>query len=260
MDPDEIEDGELLLTDVAADEQDIGGALEDEVTFGDEPEDDTAPDLPKRLRTEIKERDRELAILRKQVAEAADQRKPQPIEVGEEPTMETCDWDDDKFKAEWGAWKERSLRAELAPVQEDDLAVQAKKDVERLNTGLATLAYSDAEEATATAKAALTPQQEFSIATVAKDPATLIYALGKNPARLRQLTEETNPIRFIAAVARMEDSMRVGKKAVPNPENIPQGDAMPKSADKQLAKLEAEAERTGNRTALIAYKKKLAKA
>ncbi len=258
MDPEENDDGELLLNDLADGEQDIGGTLEDDVTFGDEPEDDTAPDLPKRLRDIIKERDKELAILRRRDAEAAELRKPQPIDVGEEPTMESCDWDDDKFKAEWGAWKERSVRAELAPVQEDDLAAQAKKDVERLNTGLATLAYSDAADMTATAKAALTPQQEFSIATVAKDPATLIYALGKNPAKLAALTAETNPIRFIAAVARMEDSMRVGKKAVPNPEHIPQGDAMPKSADKQLAKLEAEANRTGNRTALIAYRKKLA--
>jgi len=255
MDPEEIEDGELLLNDVAAED----GEQEDVVTFGDEPEeDDAAPDLPKRLRTEIKERDRELAILRKQVAETADLRKPQPIEVGEEPTMEGCDWDDDRFKAEWGAWKERSVRAELAPVQEDELAVQAKKDVERLQTGLATLTYPDAADVTAVSKSALTPQQEFSIATVAKDSATFMYALGKNPAKLRELTAETNPIRFIAAVARMEDSMRIGKKAVAAPENIPVGDAMPKSADKEEAKLLAEAERTGNRTALLAYRRKKA--
>lgn len=35
---------------------------------------------------------------------------------------------------------------------------------------------------------------------------------------------------------------------------------MPGSPDKQLEKLEAEAEKTGNRTKIVAYKKKLAAA
>src|SRR3546814_4112003 len=54
---------------------------------------------------------------------------------------------------------------------------------------------------------ALTADQQFIFATASKEPAKLIYALGKNPARLKALLEIKNPVKFIAEVARMETQM-----------------------------------------------------
>jgi hypothetical protein len=50
----------------------------------------------------------------------------------------------------------------------------------------------------------------------------------------------------------------VKKRKAPAPDRAQSGSgAMPIDSDKQLEKLEAEAEKTGDRTKLIAYKKKL---
>lgn len=227
---------------------------EEDIGFGDEDDDDSAPDLPKRLRAEIKSRDRELAQAKKQLAEL---QKPAPkTDPGPRPTREQFDWDDDAYDKAIDEWNEQRLRAEAEASAPNELQAEAQQDVQRLTTGISALTFADAQEIVPATMEALTPDQQFVFASASKDPAKLIYALGKNPARLKALLDIKNPVKFIAEVARMETQMTTKTRTPPAPEVHRQGDASAAaSVDKEEARLEKEAQRTGNRTALINYRR-----
>lgn len=230
--------------------------VEEELTFGDTEEDDSAPDLPKRLREEIKKRDRELAQAKKRLAEL--DKPAAPVDVGERPTREQFDWDDEAYDKAIDEWNERRLHAQQQAEQPNDLQAEAKQDVQKLTTGLTTLSYADAQEVTQSATEALTAEQQFVIASAAKEPAKLLYALGKNPDRLKALLDIRNPVKFIAEVARMETQMTTRTKTPVPPESVRQGDARPaRSSDKELARLQKQAEASGDYTAVLAHKRKL---
>lgn len=250
----ELDDEDVIEQETDLENQE---AAEEEIGFeGDEEEgDDTAPDLPKRLRDEIKKRDRENAALKKRVAEL-DQPAAR-TDPGPRPTRDEFDWDDDAYDKAIDSWNEKRMQAQSEQAQPNNLQAEAQQDVERLTTGIATLAYADAAEVVPSAMEALTAEQQFVIASAAKEPAKLIYALGKNPARLKALLDIKNPVKLIAEIARTEMQMTVRSKSPPAPENVRTGDARSgvAGADKEEARLEKEAEKTGNRTALIKYRK-----
>ena len=259
---DDPEDDDVLDLDTLAEEgegdeeQQEEQAEEEEIGFGDQEEDDSAPDLPKRLRAEIKSRDRELALAKKRLAEL--DKPAAAIDVGDRPTREQFDWDDEAYDKAIDEWNERRLRAQQQADQPNDLQEEAKQDVQRLTTGISTLGYSDAKEVTEAATEALTAEQQFVIASAAKEPAKLIYALGKNPERLKALQDIRNPVKFIAEVARMETQMTTRTKSPVPPEQHRSGDARPaQSTDKEMARLQKQAEATGDYTAVLAYKRKL---
>lgn len=235
----------------AAEEQ-----AEEEIGFGETEEDDSAPDLPKRLRAEIKARDRELALAKKRLAEL--DKPAAAIEVGDRPTREQFDWDDDAYDQAIDEWNERRLRAQQQAEQPTDLQAEAKQDVERLTTGITTLQFADAQEVAPAALEALTPEQQFVIASAAKEPAKLIYALGKNPDRLKALQDIKNPVKFIAEVARMETQMTTRTRTPPPPENVRSGDSRVSSgSDKELARLQKRAEASGDYSDVLSYKRRL---
>lgn len=239
--------------EIAGDDEQVVEA-EEELTFGDDEDDDTAPDLPKKLRNEIKERDRALALANKRIAEL--DKPAAPVDVGPRPTREEFDWDDEAYDAAVDAWNERKVTAQTQASQPNDSEAEARQDVDRMHVSIASLSQPDAKDVVAGAVEVLSPADQFIIARVVKEPGKLIYALGKNPARLKTLMEITDPVKKIAEITRMEMQMTTRTRTAPQPEHIRTGDARPGSgADKQLAKLEAEADKTGDRTALIRYRK-----
>jgi hypothetical protein len=121
------------------------------------------------------------------------------------------------------------------------------------------LEFEDRDEAISSVQSSLDLVQQAVIVKAAADPALFLYALSKSEAKRDELAKIHDPIKMAAAVARMEGAVKVtkGRKA-PDPDRPARGSAsMPGGTDKQLEKLEKEADRTGDRTKLIAYKKKL---
>lgn len=263
------EDNDDLLLDDAIDESEEGSdgddtgvndaadGDDDDISFGDEDDDGDPADLPKRLRNEIRDRDRAIAALSRRAAEAEEKARPAPVEVGPRPTLEECDYDEEEHDRRIDEWVERKIAAQSAQTQPTSAEDEARQDVAKYEASITKLRYADAPDITSEVRSALNPQQEFIIASVTSDPGLVLYALGKNPSKLRELVEVRNPAKFIAKVALMEANMRIGKKPAPKPERVPQGNAMPQGSDKELARLEKEAERTGDRTALIRYRKTL---
>lgn len=242
---DETETGEIQ------EEQQQEDEAEEEISFGD---DETDNHNFRELRNLVKERDRELAIAKKRLSEM--EKPAATIDVGERPTREQFDWDDDKYDAAVDEWNARRLQAQQQAERPNDLQAEAQQDVQRLTTGIQTLSYADAADVAPAAMEALTPDQQFIIASASKEPAKLIYALGKNPERLKALLDIKNPVKFIAEVARMETQMTTRKPVAP--EAVRSGDARPAvSADKETARLQKQAEATGDYSALLAHKRRL---
>lgn len=236
------------------------GEDELEVTFGDEAapasgERDTG--LVKHLREQIRERDKRLA--------EAEQWKPKQIEVGPEPTMESCGYDEDEFKDEWRKWNGRKTEAERHNAQSNQADQQAReqwqRDLQSHEAKRAALKFPDVEEAEAVATAALNEVQQAVIVKVADDSAKLLYALGRHPAKLAELSQIKDPLKMAAAVARLEGGLKVmPKRRAPDPEEIASGNASASAGkNKELERLEKEADRTGDRTKLISYRRNLQK-
>lgn len=212
--------------------------------------------LVRHLRAQLKERDKELKQLRK--APAA----PAPIVVGEKPTLEGCGFDEDRFEASLLQWNERKAQAER---QAQEVEQEQRQQTEAWNQELqahaqkrAALKFKDAQEAEDVVIATLSEIQQAVIVKAAENSAMVVYALGKHPGKLAEISKITDPLKLAAAVARLEGKLTVTKRnGPPEPERIARGSASVEAAsgDKTLARLEAEAERTGDRTKLLAYKR-----
>lgn len=242
--------------DPDAEQQDDG---EDYLSFGgddaDPAQEEPETDLVKRLRREIRERDKKLA----QVA-----RQPQaeePIVVGDRPTMESVDYDQEAFDREFDAWEERreakrqqDQRLEQGQRQQQERWQQVQTSYQQAKQKLP---FADKQEAEQAAFDELTEIQQAVIASVADNPALVIYAVGKNRGKLAEIAGIEDPLKLAKHIGKMEASMTVKKRArPPQPDTAVKGSTISSTAtDKHEKKLEEEAERTGDRTKLIQYRR-----
>lgn len=239
------------------------------VTIGDAPpaseenEPQKAPEWVKELRKQHREQERRIKELEAELAKASGRGVEGDEPVGEKPTLESCDYDADKFEAELLAWKERQERAErkkaeaAKAAEEERKAWQAKLDAySAKKSALRVRDFDDAEE---TVRDILNVTQQGVLLAGADDPALLIYALGRSPEKAKELAAINDPVAFAFAAAKMEAQLKVTPKTkAPPPERrLKGGSAAVVSTDAELAKLEAEADRTGDRSKVIAYKRRM---
>jgi hypothetical protein len=92
------------------------------------------------------------------------------------------------------------------------------------------------------------------------NPALVVYALGKNPKRAKELAAITDPVRFAAAAGKLEATLKVtNRPKPPAPPRVVTGSApITGTVDSNLDRLRAEAERTGDYTKVMAYKRQAA--
>lgn len=213
--------------------------------------------LVKHLREQIRERDRRLAELAKSAPQ------PQKIEVGEKPTLAGCDYDEEAYEAQLDQWKGRKAaaeqQAEEAQKTQKQIADAWAEELQGHHQKKAALKFKDVQEAEDVALAALNDVQQAVIVKAAENSAMVIYALGKHPAKLAELSKITDPIKLAVAVSKLEGKMTVTKRGgPPEPERIARGGTPAAGGkDKELERLEKEADRTGNSSKLIAYRAKL---
>lgn len=234
------------------------------ITIGEEPppqeeaEKEAAPQWVKDLR----KRERELARENRELKAAhAAKSAPQAQTLGAKPTLEDCQFDEDVFEQKLTAWhdKKRAIEAEEAKArQAQEVAQQAyQARVQKYQQGKAELKVSDFDDAEAAVADTLSVVQQQIILAGADNPTNLTYALGKNPAKLKELASITDPVQYAFAVAKLETQLKVTqRKSAPPAERRIVGNAAAVAVnDPKLARLEAEADKTGDRSALIAYKK-----
>jgi hypothetical protein len=245
---------------------------DDETTVGFDDEEDAAPasdeengtNLVRHLRQVERERAKENRDLKARLAAIeAKQPAPESIDPGPKPTMAECDWDEETFEQRLDAWKATHAKVNQAKAK---ASAAAEADEAEINAKL--LAYQERSrsfnvagfaESEATVSDAMTPWQRALFVKHSGNPA-LVKALADRPAKLNDLVKLAKPDDFAVAVAKLEGSLKVtvAKRNSP-PESIVRGSA-PIAAgreDKHLVRLEAEADRTGDRTKVVAYKRSL---
>ena len=114
--------------------------------------------------------------------------------------------------------------------------------------------YDDAEEV---AQQTFNVVQQGVMIQGAEDPALVIYALGKNPKKAKELAQIDDPVKFAFAVAKLESQLKISnRKAATRPESKVSATAPIKGAvDSTLERLREEASKTGNMDKVMAYKR-----
>jgi len=191
----------------------------------------------------------------------ATRTEPNPVKVVAKPTLDGCDYDSERYEAELSSWYEQKRQADLLEAQAKEFeAQQIRKYQERLaayGKSKAELRVRDYEDAEETVLQHLDIPQQNVIVKGAENAALVVYALGRNPKKAKELAEIKDPVKFAFAVAKLEKDMKVtNRKSAPPPERVVTGTGRVSGAvDSTLERLREEAARTGNMTKVIQYKR-----
>lgn len=238
------------------------------VSIGDETppaeeDDNKAPEWVRELRKSSREKDRKLRELEQENARLKGSTTTQPaaVVVGEKPTLEGCDFDAEKFGEQLEAWHESKRAADEQQRQAQQAEQSARdawnKKLTAYGAAKAALKVKDFDDAESAAKDVLTITQQGVIVHGAKNPALLIYALGKNSKKAKELAAITDPVKFAFAAAELELQLKVTpRKTAPAPDRTVSGSVAGAAAvDNQLEKLRAEAAKTGDNSKVIAFRR-----
>ena len=141
--------------------------------------------------------------------------------------------------------------------EEDNQAKAWGNTLESYATKKSALNVPDYDDAEDVILQTLSETQQAMILQGADDPALLVYALGKNPKRAKELADIKDPVKFAFAVAKMETTVKkTSRKKAPPAEKTVSGTGTGSVNDSTLDKLREEAARTGNHSKVIAYKAK----
>ena len=255
----------------SVDDQDEGQSTEDDagesdeviVSIGEEappPEEQThAPEWVRELRKTSREDKRRIRELEARLQTTA-QTETKPVVLGKKPSLEEHDYDADKFEAALADWFDRKRQAdEVQAKQEAEVMNQQKAWQAKLDgygKAKAELKVKDFEDAEAVAQELFNITQQGVVLQGADNPALVIYALGKNPKKAKELSDIKDPVKFAFAVAKLEKELKVtNRRAAPPPERIVSGTGRVSGAvDSTLERLREEAARTGNMTKVVQYK------
>ena len=267
-----LEEEQLELEEVTEDEDvdgDPSGVEESEeesedivVSIGEEPpppEPEPAPEWVRELRKshrELQKRNRELEAQVHQTTET----NP-VVTLGAKPSLEQHDYDTDKYEASLADWYERKrsvddqqAQARQAEQQQADAWQQQLQGYADAKSKLKVKDYDDAEEV---AQQTFNVVQQGVMIQGAEDPALVIYALGKNPKKAKELAQIDDPVKFAFAVAKLESQLKISnRKAATRPEGKVSATAPLKGAvDSTLERLREEASKSGNMDKVMAYKR-----
>jgi desulfoferrodoxin (superoxide reductase-like protein) len=233
------------------------------VSIGEEappPEEQThAPEWVRELRKTNRELQRQNRELQGKLQSTA-QTETKPVVLGKKPSLEEHDYDADKFEAALADWFDRKRQADEANAKQEaevmnqQKAWQAKLD--GYGKAKAELRVKDFEDAEAVAQELFNITQQGVVLQGADNPALVIYALGKNPKKAKELSDIKDPVKFAFAVAKLEKELKVtNRKAAPPPERIVSGTGRVSGAvDSTLERLREEAAKTGNYTKVTQYR------
>jgi hypothetical protein len=223
-----------------------------------------APKWVAELRKSHKEILREKRELQKQNDELRAKLPPPVQGLAAKPTLDQYDYDETRFSEAYDKWMDDKAAHEAKNRAQLDAQRKEQEEVENFKKSYAarkeSLGVEDFEEAESEVGTILNQTQAGLLMRGADDPAVLVYALSKSPARLMDLAKITDPVKFTVAVAKLEISLATKKTSRPAPEariTSERGTGF-NSSNSQLEKLRDEAARTGDYSRVVAYKKQMA--
>lgn len=250
---------EMLVVSIGEESPD-----EDDTALTVEKEDDT--DTIRQMRKALKEKNEASKADKKRLKEleaketerAASKDK---VELGDKPSRDDYEYDqDDKYETDLIAWHDRKRKLETKKQADKDEVAAADerwhKRVSTYDTNKAALKVDDFEEVEERVKAKFSVQQHAIAIHALDKPELFVLAVGKNQKILDRLSEIKDPVKFAVEIGKIEAQLKTTKRKAPAPETRLKGTAaIGGSSDKVLAKLEREAEKTNDRTKIIAHRK-----
>lgn len=230
------------------------------IGFDGEEENEAAPasesesSVIREMRRKLREKDRELESLRRG-------SQPAKVELGPKPTLESCEYDEERFENELDAWKAREAKvkaqADAEAEAEKRQETEWQETVEAYQAAKVTLGVDGYEDAEADVFSVLPHATQALILRQKATAPALVYALSRSPSKLDELSK-LNLADAAVMVGELKAKVKVEKRQrLPNPDKPVMGKASIATGDKELKRLEREAERTGDRTALIRYRKQM---
>ena len=265
-DDDEVEETEFETDDEpteaeAEEEEDVVVSINGEAPDPETEDDDRAPDWVRDLRKEYRNEKRRAKELEQKIEQLERGTSPASQPLGSKPTLEAADYDTERYETELASWyeKKRTHDDQQNVVQSQQKAVQKEWEtkLESYHSSKAELKVKDYDFAEDVVQDNLSVMQQGMIVQGADNPALVVYALGKNPKKAKELASITDPVKFAFAVAKLETNLKVTKrKASSRPEKKISGTGRPSgSVDNTLERLRAEAEKTGDYSKIFQYKK-----
>lgn len=230
-----------------------------QISIGEETpphEQERAPEWVRDLRKANREKERRIRELEARLQTT----ETKPVELGKKPTLEDSDYDTDRYENALTAWYDRKRQVEAVAEREKYVEMTHREawnaKLEGYGKAKADLKVRDYDDAEALAQEIFTADQQGYIVHCAKNPAQVVYALGKNPKKAKELAAIKDPLYFAYALSDLEKEIKVtNRKAAPPPEKTVSGTGRSSGAvDSTLERLRADAEKTGNYTKVVAYK------
>ena len=232
------------------------------ITIGDEQpaqEEEQAPEWVRDLRKKNREDQKRIRELEAKLQQVQTPQAAVP-KLGAKPKLEDFDYDSGKYEAaldNWFAQKRQVDEFQSRVKQAEQQQMQQwQAKLEGYAQAKQSLKVRDYEDAEATVQEALNTVQQGVLLQGADNPAMIVYALGKNPAKAKELAAISDPVKFAFAVAKLEAQLKVQpRKTPPPPESSVRGTAAISGAvDSNLERLRAEAERTGDYSKVFKYR------
>lgn len=219
-----------------------------------------APEWVRELRKANREKERKIRELEAKLNATATETNP--VALGPKPTLEACDYDSEEYEKKLTDWYDQKRHADAAEaeaqVQRDDEAKAWQDKLDSYAKARASLKVRDYEDAEAFALETFNVTQQGIVLQGSDNPALIIYALGKNSTKAKELASITDPVKFAFAVAKLETQLKVtNRKAAASPERTitTGGGRISGSVDSTLDRLREEALKTGDMSKVMAYKR-----
>jgi hypothetical protein len=259
-DADDEADGEA-----EPEEEEVVISIDGEAPPQQEEEEARAPEWVRDLRKQHREEKRRVKELQQRLAQY-EQKETGVAPLGKKPTLESVDYDTERYETELASWyeKKRAHDEREAAVKAEQQSVQQEweQKLETYQEAKTSLKVRDFEFAEEVVQDTLSVMQQGMIVQGSENPALLVYALGKNPNKAKELASINDPVKFAFAVAKLETQLKISnRKASVSPERKISGTGRPSgTVDNTLDRLRAEAEKTGDYTKVIKYKRQKQKA
>jgi len=241
-------------------EEEIVVSIAGEDPSEEEEEHKNAPGWVRELRKSSREKDKKIRELEAKLQSTV-QAAPKIPALGKKPTLDDHDYDPDAYENALTDWFERKRVHDtheakaLAQQEESQRAWESKlANYGKSKTELKVKDFDDAESYV---------QEKFNVTQQGimlqglENPALMVYALGKNPKKAAELSAIEDPVKFAIAIGKLESTLKVTPRrtAPPPTKSITGNGPVSGSIDSTLNRLRAEAEKTGNYTKVLAYKK-----
>lgn len=225
-------------------------------------ENEKDPKLVRELRKLAREKEKRIKELESRLKQES---APVKQELSKKPHLgdEDIDYDEEKYEAALLKYNDEKrehdnrAKAEAEARQNEIKAAQDK--IANFETAKKALNVTDYEEAEAVVSESFDNNQQNIILFGSDDPALLVYAIGKSPAKAKEFAAEKDLAKLAFKLGKFEGQLKVTNRAKPPaPEKVVTGNVgFSGSSDATLEKLRSKAEKSGDMSEVMAYKRKL---